>query len=668
MNKFFKFSALTLLTILVINVISSCKKKFDEPPVFQEPLITVTKTIAQIKALHVSNQIEAFTDDDVISGIVNADDKSGNYYKQISIQDETGGITIRLDGTNLYANYPIGRKIYIKLKGLFMGDYNGLVQLGGAEDYSGTFPNVLGIPSALFDTHIIKGSPGYPVPAKVVKISELNSSLQSMLIQIDGSEFASTDTSKTYADAVGKLSVNLNVKPCSGGTVIVRTSGYANFAGINVPNGNGPLKAIYTTFGSTKQLIVRDTSDVQFYGDRCSGGGGGPVAGTLINTADLRALYTGTTTTAPTGKKITGIVISNKNTLNINSRNIVLQQGNGLAGILVRFDGDHNFELGDSIDVSVSGQELSEFNGLLQLNNVPIGNAGKVSSGKSITPRATTVAGLLTNFEAWESTLIKFTGVDLTPAGTWAASSGNTTVTQSSSTITCFTLTAATFSGSTKPTGSVDMVAYVSQGGASATKQVSIRNTTDVTGGIVPPPPAGVLLDENFETVTTTGSTPVALTGWKNIGETGAIQYLGKTFSSNKYAQITAFNSTVANQKPVVKSWLITPPVNLNGTTTETLTFKTNDGFNNGATLKVYYSTNYTGDNTPSTATWTELTATISSGNTAGYGAAFTPSGNVNLSAINGTAVYIAFVYEGGYSPTVKTTTFQVDDVKIVGN
>jgi hypothetical protein len=307
--------------------------------------------------------------------------------------------------------------------------------------------------------------------------------------------------------------------------------------------------------------------------------------------------------------------------------------------------------------------ELSEFSGLLQVNNVPLEFATLLGSGKSITPREATVADIITNFEAWESTLIKIVGTTLTPAGTW---SGSTTASQSGSSIVIFTASAATFSGVTKPTGTVDVIAYVSQ--FNATKQLTLRSSNDATGGGGGGGTGTVLLDENFESVTTTGNTPVALTGWKNIGETGGIQYLGKLFSGNKYAQVTAFTTTVANQKPVVKSWLITPAVNLDGTTGEVLTFKTIDGFNNGATLKVYYSTNYDGGATPSSALWNELTATIASGTATGYAPAFVSSGDVSLATVNGTSVYIAFVYEGGYTAPNKTTTYQIDDVKIVGN
>ena len=67
--------------------------------------------------------------------------------------------------------------------------------------------------------------------------------------------------------------------------------------------------------------------------------------------------------------KFVVLVISDKDNGNITGRNLVLQDESG--GIVVRFEDDHNFALNQEVEVLISGQELSEFNGLLQVNDVP---------------------------------------------------------------------------------------------------------------------------------------------------------------------------------------------------------------------------------------------------------------------------------------------------------
>jgi len=203
---------------------------------------------------------------------------------------------IRKEGNSLYTSYPIGQEVFIKCNGLYLGDYNKLIQLGGGADMTVTPANLLTIPSAIFNKHIIKGSAGNVLVPKNVTVDQLSTNmqdtLQNVLIRLSNYEFAAADTGKTYANATTNPpgSVNFVLRDCSSNSITLRNSGYADFAAIGVPNGNGSVTSIYTVFGSTKQLTMRDTSDFNFNGPRCtagggSGGGGGNGGGTgnLLN-------------------------------------------------------------------------------------------------------------------------------------------------------------------------------------------------------------------------------------------------------------------------------------------------------------------------------------------------------------------------------------------------
>lgn len=466
-----------LLVMLTAGIlVASCNKKFDEPPTFVDPNIQANISIKDLKQLAVIGQINKITQDLVISGIVVADDRSGNFYKSIAIQDETGGITVRLDGTNLYTQYPVGRRIFIKLKDLYIGDYARLIQIGGGIDNSDPArPDLMPLAPGLFDTYIVKGRTGNAVAPRVVTVAQLADSLQSMLIQLNNMEFQPSDTSATYADPVTRASRNLTVRNCSGNSIIIRSSGYSNFAGVNVPNGNGTLLAIYTVFNNTKQLVIRDTSDVRFAGPRC---GAGPT--TQMNIADVRALFTGTAVNVPDGRRISGVVISDRTTSNLVDQNLVLQQGNGQAGIVVRFDAAHNFNLGDSLDINISQQQLSEFNGLLQVN-VPLSYASLHATGKSITPRVATAKQVVDSAERWESTLVRINNATLT-GGTGGNYSGTVNISDGSGTsLAMFTRTQATFSAQAYPANAASVTGYVGQ--FNTTYQLSIRGTSDVVAG-----------------------------------------------------------------------------------------------------------------------------------------------------------------------------------------
>ncbi len=484
----FKFSIGYIALVALLSLaLSACKKSYDEPAPTGDPAIVSTLSIKDLKTRYTAGAAVAITDDQVIEGVVVCDDRSGNYYQQIAIQDATGGILLRLSSANLFNTYPVGRRLFVKVKGLFLGQYNGTLQLGGGIDSA--YLNQGGVTLLaynLFDKHIIKGALNQSVTPIDVSATQLTTSLQdryvSTLIRLTDMEFAIGDTGKNYADA--GQSGNRIVQGCSAPStnrITLRTSNYSDFADVKVPAGNGSIVGVYSYFGSTRQLTIRDTTDVRFTASRC---GTGPT--TLLSIADLRALYAGTTVYAPSNRRITGVVISDRSTNNLNAQNIYIQQGTGLAGICVRFSGAHSFDLGDSIDINVTGQELSEFNGLLQLNNVPLSYATRVSTGKTITPRTTTFTAIQTNFRAWESTLVRIVNITSLVGGTSGRWGGSVTMTDATGTLIAFTATTASFANNLFPGTADSFIGYLTP--FNTVRQISIRSLSDVVAGAGPPP------------------------------------------------------------------------------------------------------------------------------------------------------------------------------------
>src|SRR5690606_3193327 len=103
-----------ILLILIAVIAISCNRRFDAPPENADPEISITLTIADLKARYKAiGDFKKIEDDPVISGVVIADDRSGNFYKQIIIQDETGGIPLLMDANNVYTQYPVGRRVFV---------------------------------------------------------------------------------------------------------------------------------------------------------------------------------------------------------------------------------------------------------------------------------------------------------------------------------------------------------------------------------------------------------------------------------------------------------------------------------------------------------------------------------------------------------------------------
>ena len=79
---------------------------------------------------------DIFVDEDVyIKGVVTSDDTEGNVYKSLYIQDETSGIELKLNN-NVGIRYKKGTWVYVRLTGLYLGNYRMMLSLGGAPSES----------------------------------------------------------------------------------------------------------------------------------------------------------------------------------------------------------------------------------------------------------------------------------------------------------------------------------------------------------------------------------------------------------------------------------------------------------------------------------------------------------------------------------------------------
>jgi hypothetical protein len=265
----YKYIIGIVLTSLCFN--ACIKHNYPTPPNTNDidSGMSIYKTIAELRSIMGSNTKE-IKERIVISGIVIADDKSGNLYKQVIIDDGTAAIPILLDAYNLYNDYPIGRKIYVQCKGLFTSFYYKLPLLGYAPDNKGS---LAAIPFHLFGQYIRKGNTNNPITPISVSIADAKKAkpeLFNRLIKISDAQIADTLTSRLYAlPANISSATNIPLSDCDSNIITLRTSGYCNFQAYQPPTGRGTLTAIYSVYNNTPQLIIRDTSDVQLYRARC---------------------------------------------------------------------------------------------------------------------------------------------------------------------------------------------------------------------------------------------------------------------------------------------------------------------------------------------------------------------------------------------------------------
>ncbi len=638
----FNLKTWVLLLALASFTFSCIDQDFDEPPVPGLPDIDANTSIAELKARHtIGDDDQEITEDIIIRGIIVADDRSGNFFKNLILQDETGGIELRLNSTALYNNYPVGREVFVACKGLYIGDFNGVIQLNGSPGEA--------IEEVLIRDFVIPGQRDQTITPQVVTIDQLTEEMVSTLVTIEQVQFVEESVNKDFADAENRFSINHDLEDCNGNSIILRSSGFADFATELTPDGNGRITAIYSVFRDDKQLFIRDLSDINFEEPRCDGGSSNPPSGSeeYISLETLRTDFANGKSTIDANRKISGIVISDWQNQNTTGLNLVIQDAG--IGIVVRFDEAHSFDLGNDVEIMVSGKTMSEFNGLLQVEDIELSAVTVLGTDNVPEPKEVSIQEILNNAEAWESTEVKISQVSITGGSVF---SGALTVSDSTGSMTMFTRTAATFADTAVPTGTFDMTAVISQFND---PQLFIRNLADV--GDVDSNNSGsnnngnTALNEDFSGLT--DGTDISLDGWMNIAVKGTRLWRAEEFSGNTFAQATAFMDT----NDEMEAWLITPPINVDSA--NILTFRSAQAFYEHDGLSVWIAEDFNGSDVGST-NWTELTVTLASSNQANYD--WVLSNEVDLSGFSG-EVHIAFKYEG--NKATDTTTYRIDDVKV---
>lgn len=480
------FSTFLLGIFLTLGMSSCVKKDFDSPPYGGDidPKLPVNSSIWNLKQLYYNSPSKsAVIDQDyTISGVVVANDESGNFYKQIIIQDSSAAIAININRSSLYSDFPLGRKVYIKCRGLVLGHYNDFIQMGYGFDTDGS---VVEIPSTLMNDYVVKAN--YPVAVTPITMSiadlqtvATNEKMVGMLIKIDRAQFISGEVGQTFAVSPDISSgTDRTLEDCSHASIVLRTSGYSNFRAEKLPNNSGAVYCIYSRYRNDAQLILRDLNDLKFDTERCPFGS---ATDTLMRIGDLRNMYQGVPIVI-NNRRIRGTVISDLDPNvgdNITGRNMVLQDGD--RGIVVRFSafGENTWALGDSIEVIISGQTLSEFGNLLQIGDQVLGaNVQKLGTGNVIS-RTTTIADIINNFEDWESTLVTIPNATL-------VSGQNTTYqgiidlndNSSQTNFPMFTQSYASFANTTAPIGQTKSITGFLYS-ISTANRISIRRLTDV--------------------------------------------------------------------------------------------------------------------------------------------------------------------------------------------
>lgn len=252
------------LPLIASLALFACERDYDAPlltePEYTGPAANIT--ISELRtqnAAATENTPIIITKDQVLKAVITGNDESGNIFKKIYLQDETGAIEMEVDQSSVYNYYPVGQTVYVDLNGLSISVYGDEQQLGHPEGY------LFRTPWEDFEKHVSKDGWANPENAKPVVIDDISTinaapdNYKFKLVQFTGVTFQNGGKG-IFApeDGYGEE----NITDSHGNTIMIRTSNYASFAGNKLPEGKGNVTGILGRFKGTWQLTLRTANDV----------------------------------------------------------------------------------------------------------------------------------------------------------------------------------------------------------------------------------------------------------------------------------------------------------------------------------------------------------------------------------------------------------------------
>lgn len=215
--------------------------------------------------------------DMMIKAVVTGNDVSGNIYNQVSVQDASGAIIIAINGSGLSGYLPVGQEILVNLKGLYIGSYKKLPQIGGVNTKLSDGSLGIGkIERAIWNEHFKILNPGEADASTVVPeefdLTKLTDAAYmdanvGKLMTLKKVKFASANGTNVWAPDDTNTSLELidaeTGKKINKNNLVVRNSGYSKFANEVIPQGVFDITGIFTRYNNTWQIVLRNTDDLK---------------------------------------------------------------------------------------------------------------------------------------------------------------------------------------------------------------------------------------------------------------------------------------------------------------------------------------------------------------------------------------------------------------------
>lgn len=236
-------------------------------------------SISQAKDYFVYRRVHSFQSDLVLKGYVVSSDRTGNFYKELYLQDApqnpTAAIHVMLDQTKAYTSFNFGREVYIDLTGLHIGESkrgNGIISIGGRINSEGN--EVESIRALDIPDHLFRSQATAEIAALPMEFSQIGSAHIGLYVVVDSVQVDSLERGKPFVEPRDYYDTQRTLVACTekhGATFLLETSAYATYRDQPLPEGSGSIQGIVskTYNGSSLVLTLNDAVDAKLNGSLC---------------------------------------------------------------------------------------------------------------------------------------------------------------------------------------------------------------------------------------------------------------------------------------------------------------------------------------------------------------------------------------------------------------
>lgn len=238
-----------ILTLLLL-VLGGCFDNHNTPD--NKPFLAQANTsIAHLQQL-CKDECYTITSDMVCVGRVTSSDYEGNFYRSMVIEDETGGVEIKLGIYSIDKQYPIGLMVAIHLKGTAIISDNGVVQVGLPPQSFDNAPREFEAQEVI-DRHITRSNSIEAIAPLLCDIASLDTSLCGRFVRIEGLRHSPLPD-KEEKNYYRFTDNNSN-------EVYLHISSYADFADMEIPSSDTSIQGILyheaVGLGVDRQYVIK---------------------------------------------------------------------------------------------------------------------------------------------------------------------------------------------------------------------------------------------------------------------------------------------------------------------------------------------------------------------------------------------------------------------------